>query len=93
VINRQARWKKARPSPTIRIALAKLLDMFCAIYQNLRDKSISVTKDPLAEVEHHEQIFRAIESKDAALAQQLIIGHFSGIKERLQAAQIGTPAA
>jgi DNA-binding FadR family transcriptional regulator len=73
--------------------LAKLLDMFCAVYQNLRDTSLSVSKKPLAEVEHHEQILRAVEAKDTALAQRLITEHFSGIKERIQAAQVGTPSA
>jgi DNA-binding FadR family transcriptional regulator len=73
--------------------LAKLLDMFCAVYQNLRDTSLSVSKEPLAEVEHHEQILRAIEAKDRALAQQLITEHFCGIKERIQAAQVGSPSA
>ena len=67
--------------------LERLLDMFCIIYQNLRDKSLFVTRDPLAEVSHHEEILQAIEAKDAALAQQLITEHFSGIKERLKAAQ------
>ncbi len=71
--------------------LAKLLDVFCAIYQNLRDKTLSLVKDPLAEVEHHEQIFQAVEAKDTALAQRLITEHFSGIKRRIQAAQVGTP--
>lgn len=73
--------------------LAKLLDMFCVIYQNLRDKSLSVAQDPLAEVEHHEQILAAIEAKDTALAQQLITEHFSGIKDRIKAAQVGAPSA
>ena len=73
--------------------LEKLLDMFCAIYQNLRDKSLSVVQDPLAEVEHHEQILQAIEAKDAALAQELVTEHFSGIKRRIQAAQLNTPQA
>ncbi len=73
--------------------LAKLLDMFCAVYQNLRDTSLSVSKEPLAEVEHHEQIFRAVEAKDTALAQRLITEHFSGIKKRIQAAQVRTPSA
>ncbi len=71
--------------------LAKLLDMFCGVYQNVRDKSLSVSTDPLAEVDHHEQILRAVEAKDAALAQQLITEHFSGIKDRIKAAQINTP--
>ncbi len=73
--------------------LSKLLDMFFAIYQNLRDKSLSVAKDPLAEVEHHEQILRAVEAKDPALAQRLLTDHFSGIKNRIQAAQLNNPSA
>jgi DNA-binding FadR family transcriptional regulator len=73
--------------------LSKLLDMFCAIYLNLRDKSLSVAQDPLAEVEHHEQIPRAVEAKDPALAQRLLTAHFSGIKDRIQAAQLNNPSA
>ncbi len=73
--------------------LAKLLDVFCAIYQNLRDKTLSLVKDPLAEVEHHEQILKSIEAKDVPLAEQYIREHFSGIKKRIQAAQVGAPSA
>jgi DNA-binding FadR family transcriptional regulator len=71
--------------------LMKLLDVFCSIYQNLRDKSLYVTHDPLAEVENHAQILRAFAAKDVTLAQQLITSHFHGIKDRIKAAQVDAP--
>jgi DNA-binding FadR family transcriptional regulator len=72
---------------------SKLLDVFCDIYQNLRDKSLYTPRDPLAESRHHDQIWQAVEAKDVALARQLITEHFSGIKERLNAAQANLPPA
>lgn len=66
--------------------LTKLLDIFCTIYKNLRDRSLLVTKDPVAEVERHAKILQAIEARNAPLAQQLLCEHFGGIKERLYAA-------
>jgi DNA-binding FadR family transcriptional regulator len=63
--------------------LSKLLDIFCTIYRNLRDRSILITRDPVAEVEKHEEILQAIEARDAALARHRICEHFGGIKTRL----------
>ena len=67
--------------------LSKLLDVFHAIYRNLRDRSLLVTRNPGAEVGNHEEILRAIEARDSELARQLVHDHFIGIKQRISAAQ------
>jgi DNA-binding FadR family transcriptional regulator len=71
--------------------LNKLLEVFCDIYRNLRDKSLLVTRDPIAEVNHHAEILQAIEARDVALAQRRIAEHFSGIKDRIRSAPIVNP--
>ena len=71
--------------------LTKLLDVFCEIYKNLRDKSLLSSHDPEAEVVNHERILQAIEAKDIPLAQERIIEHFSRIKERIRTAQPSHP--
>jgi len=38
--------------------LLKLLDIFCTIYKNLRDTSLLVVRNPLAEVDKHEKILQ-----------------------------------
>ena len=79
--------------------LSKLLDVFFTVYRNLRDRSLLVTRYPIAEVGNHDEILRAVEERDTAQAQELIRRHFTGIKERLSAAQAainpagGSPAA
>ncbi len=74
--------------------LSKLLDVFCAIYKNLRDRSLLTTKNSVAEVGNHAAILDAIEARDAAQAQRLIRDHFSGIKERIRAARlVSNPAS
>jgi len=67
--------------------LAKLLDVFHAIYRNLRDRSLLVTRNPVIEVGNHEEILSAIEARDSELARQLVHDHFIGIKQRISAAQ------
>lgn len=67
--------------------LSKLLDVFYAIYRNLRDRSLLVTRDPLVEVDNHEEILRAIEARNVEAAQQLVHDHFMGIKQRINTAQ------
>jgi DNA-binding FadR family transcriptional regulator len=64
--------------------LSKLLDVFHAVYRNLRDRSLLVAREPVAEVDKHAEILRAIEVRDAARAQVLMIDHFAGIKERVE---------
>jgi DNA-binding FadR family transcriptional regulator len=79
--------------------LSKLLDVFHAIYRNLRDRSLLVTRDPLAEVDNHELVLGAIENRNVDLARQLVHNHFTGIKQRIEEAQAasgatrGAPAA
>jgi DNA-binding FadR family transcriptional regulator len=68
--------------------LMKLLDVFCTIYKNLRDRSLLITRDPVAEVENHAKILGAIEGKNAILARDLIREHFSSIKTRISATQL-----
>jgi DNA-binding FadR family transcriptional regulator len=68
--------------------LDKLLDVFCDIYRNLRDKSVLVIREPVIEVENHERVLQALEAKDVVLAQRRIAEHFSGIKDRIKSAQI-----
>jgi DNA-binding FadR family transcriptional regulator len=68
--------------------LAKLLEVFCTIYKNLRDQSLLTTKNAVGEVGNHEAILDAIEARDVALARRLIRDHFSGIKERISAARL-----
>lgn len=70
--------------------LIKLLDVFRAVYQNLQDRSLRVTRDLDAELRNHEQILQAIEAKDAELARQLLVDHFDGIKGRLKTARLVT---
>ena len=65
--------------------LNKLLEVFCTIYRNLRDKTLLANPDPLGEVDKHEEILRAIEARDSQLAQRLVLDHFKGIKERTTA--------
>jgi DNA-binding FadR family transcriptional regulator len=67
--------------------LSKLLDVFHAIYRNLRDRSLLVTRNPGVEVGNHEEILSAIEAHDSELARQLVHDHFIGIKQRISAAQ------
>jgi DNA-binding FadR family transcriptional regulator len=73
--------------------LAKLLEIFCTIYRNLRDKTLLANPDPLREVNNHEKILNAIEARDVALAQRLVLDHFTGIKERATAALAANAAA
>ena len=67
--------------------LSKLLDVFCSIYRNLRDRSLLVIRDATAEVANHDEILRAIEDHDAERARELIRRHFTGIRQRIDAAQ------
>jgi DNA-binding FadR family transcriptional regulator len=67
--------------------LSKLLDVFFTIYRNIRDRSLLVTRNPVAEVTNHDAILRAIEDRNVEHTQELIRRHFSGIKERLDEAQ------
>ncbi len=69
------------------LVLCKLLDVFGDIYMNLRDKSLPVPRDPVAEARIHIAIFQAIESRDPVLARRLIAEHFRAIKDRIQAAR------
>jgi DNA-binding FadR family transcriptional regulator len=79
--------------------LSKLLDVFHAIYRNLRDRSLLVTRNPAFEVVNHEEILSAIEARNPELARQLVHDHFMGVKQRISAAQAthtaagGTPGA
>jgi len=73
--------------------LSKLLDVFHAIYRNLRDRSLLVTRNPVIEVGNHEGILNAIEARDSELARQLVRDHFIGIKQRISAAQSAINAA
>jgi DNA-binding FadR family transcriptional regulator len=66
--------------------LSKLLDVFHAVYRNLRDRTLLITRNPVAEIDKHTEILDAIEARDVPRAQALIIDHFAGIKERVQAA-------
>ncbi|MCX6030518.1 MAG: FadR/GntR family transcriptional regulator [Chloroflexi bacterium] len=68
--------------------LSKLLEVFCTIYKNLRDRSLLTMKNAVSEVGNHEAILNAIEARDVALARRLIRDHFSGIKERISAARL-----
>ncbi len=68
--------------------LSKLLDVFCTIYKNLRDRSLLTIKNAVSEVGNHEAILNAIEARDVSLARRLIRDHFSGIKERISAARL-----
>jgi DNA-binding FadR family transcriptional regulator len=72
--------------------LSKLLDVFHAIYRNLRDRSLLVTRNPAIEVGNHEEILSAIEACDSELARQLMHDHFMGIKQRISAAQAANGA-
>lgn len=67
--------------------LTKLLDVFCTIYRNLRDRSLLVTRNAVAEVLNHAEILRAIEEHDEERARELIRHHFTGIRQRIDAAQ------
>jgi len=73
--------------------LSKLLDVFYAIYRNLRDRSLLVTRNPASEVVNHEEILNAIEARNPELARQLILDHFMGVKQRISAAQATHTAA
>jgi DNA-binding FadR family transcriptional regulator len=73
--------------------LSKLLEVFCTIYKNLRDRSLLTLKNAVVEVGKHEAILDAIAARDAALAERLIRDHFNGIKERIAAARLVNPAA
>jgi len=73
--------------------LSKLLDVFQAIYRNLRDRSLLVTRDPVVEVNYHEEILGAIEARNPELARQLIHDHFMGVKQRISEAQATHTAA
>ena len=73
--------------------LSKLLDVFHAIYRNLRDRSLLVTRDPLVEVENHESILGAIEARNVDHARQLVEHHFVGIKQRISTAMTTASAA
>jgi DNA-binding FadR family transcriptional regulator len=73
--------------------LSKLLDVFHAIYRNLRDRSLLVTRDPLVEVENHESILGAIEARNVDQARQLMEHHFMGIKQRISTAMTTAGAA
>jgi DNA-binding GntR family transcriptional regulator len=73
--------------------LSKLLDVFHAIYRNLRDRSLLVTRDPLVEVENHESILGAIEARNVDQARQLMEHHFMGIKQRISTATTTAGAA
>jgi len=73
--------------------LSKLLDVFHAIYRNLRDRSLLVTRNPAFEVVNHEEILSAIEARNPELARQLIHDHFMGVKQRISAAQATHTAA
>jgi DNA-binding FadR family transcriptional regulator len=66
--------------------LSKLLDVFHAVYRNLRDRTLLITRNPVAEVDKHGEILDAIEARDVPRAQTLIVAHFAGINERVQAA-------
>jgi DNA-binding FadR family transcriptional regulator len=73
--------------------LSKLLDVFHAIYRNLRDRSLLVTRNPVVEVGNHEEILEAIEAHNVELAQQLVRQHFTGIKQRINMAQAALDTA
>ena len=71
--------------------LVKLLDVFEAVYHNLRDQSLFTPQLPEeldAKLQDHVAILQAIEAKDTELAQRRMIAHFDGIKERLGAARL-----
>ena len=71
--------------------LMKLLDVFQAVYHNLRDQSLFTPQLPEeldAKLQDHVAILQAIEAKDAELARRRMIDHFDGIKERLRAARL-----
>jgi DNA-binding FadR family transcriptional regulator len=68
--------------------LLKLLDVFCTIYKNLRDQSLLFVRNSVAEADKHTKILEAIEAGDAELARRRLLDHFSGIKERINAARI-----
>jgi len=69
--------------------LAKLLDVFQAVYHNLRDQSLFTQPENFdAKLRDHVAILEAIEAKDAELAQRRVTAHFNGIKERLGAARL-----
>jgi DNA-binding FadR family transcriptional regulator len=72
--------------------LSKLLDVFHAIYRNLRERSLLFTRNPLVEVGNHEEILCAIEARNVELARQLIHDHFSGIKQRVGTVQPASSA-
>ena len=71
--------------------LVKLLDVFEAVYHNLRDQSLFTAQLPeelYAKLQDKVAILGAIEAKDAELALRRVTAHFNGIKERLGAARL-----
>ena len=69
--------------------LMKLLDVFQAVYHNLRDQSLFTQPENFdVKLRDHVAILEAIEAKDAELARRRMIDHFDGIKERLRAARL-----
>lgn len=68
--------------------LIKLLDVFWVAYRNLRDAKADVVKDPQATARDHEEILQAVEAGDTQQAQQRLVNHFFGIRERLAAADL-----
>jgi DNA-binding FadR family transcriptional regulator len=67
--------------------LMKLLDIFWDVFKNLRDTSVIAPSDPQRFLLEHKRVLQAIEAKDAELARQRIVEHFSDLRTRIEAAR------
>jgi DNA-binding FadR family transcriptional regulator len=66
--------------------LMKLFEVFWIAYENLDDPNIHDVRPPQQEYDYHQAIFDAVKARDADLARQRMVQHFSHLQERIRRA-------
>ena len=70
-------------------SLIALLDTFWLVFHAVPVRTITTDQQPTTTLQDHRDILAAVKAGDAALAQQRVQEHFSGIETRLQQAVSG----